>query len=601
MDDPNNELPGRFESVTPYLVPSSSDGDSLFTLPSTEPLALTRKYSRRWAVLPSMMANIPCSGVEPETLLSWLNMIFETHFTLSDGVKTCLLAFIDDGCDLGQVYGYLRPWMDNTPDDDAFSKILNQIAECRKRDFKLRSSAIDSNRIMDPKVPPRRVWDLYSNRVLPFYAVSSLPPTHESENIPEKLWAVSHSWLPPSARQCVLTTINSKAWHVPIPRDTTLDAIRNELLILGAEYVFLDVLCLRQKDELLPEFESIRKREWRLDVPTIGHVYSGSKQHVIVYFNGLGLPFHDGGANRKDQFHWFNRAWTLQECPSYLVPGGLKYKINGVKADYYIDTSWASQDFRDRFMSMAKWICIRDNQSVFGNYIEQIQSRYCSNPVDRVACLAYLLHCETLPIYDADMDVEVAWSLLLECLPGKTRTELLLTNFGPSGRSTSWRPTWEQVTACRTFRSPDISNTLHHLDGSSPDAGFRYGIDVYHSRSYVVEDCLFSISNSADQAAEAHVSVPCTCNAIPHRHRFRVSEWNDPIAPNVTYLLIRLAFDVCFNRSWWLLAQPQGIRLINNQRAIEVSKVSVIKIRVAPSDGMLGNGVNSRRTLVVYH
>ncbi len=57
---------------------------------------------------------------------------------------------------------------------------------------------------------------------------------------------------------------------VPIPKDANLDLIRIEMLNLGAEYAWLDVLCLRQ---LGGRGEDLRKEEWKLDVPTIGHVY----------------------------------------------------------------------------------------------------------------------------------------------------------------------------------------------------------------------------------------------------------------------------------------------------------------------------------------
>lgn len=160
VEDPRNGVPQG--SIAPFLVPC--DGDRRFTLPfSEDPMALTRKYDHRWAILPSGVANFPCSRVEPEALLSWLNTIFETCFTLSDGIKACLLAFIDNSCDLGQVYGYLQPWIHHTSNDVAFSMVLDQIAECRKKDFELQSAAINSNRIVDSKVPPHCVWDLYSN------------------------------------------------------------------------------------------------------------------------------------------------------------------------------------------------------------------------------------------------------------------------------------------------------------------------------------------------------------------------------------------------------------------------------------------------------
>ncbi len=55
-------------------------------------------------------------------------------------------------------------------------------------------------------------------------------------------------------------------------RDADLNLIRIEMLNLGEEYAWLDVLCLRQKEEGGPR-EDLRVEEWRLDVTTIGGVY----------------------------------------------------------------------------------------------------------------------------------------------------------------------------------------------------------------------------------------------------------------------------------------------------------------------------------------
>ncbi len=71
-------------------------------------------------------------------------------------------------------------------------------------------------------------------------------------------------------RDKVPTPINGHEWPVPIPKDANLDLIRLELLNLGAEYVWLDVLCLRQEGG--PR-EDLRAEEWKLDRPTIGHVF----------------------------------------------------------------------------------------------------------------------------------------------------------------------------------------------------------------------------------------------------------------------------------------------------------------------------------------
>ncbi len=42
------------------------------------------------------------------------------------------------------------------------------------------------------------------------------------------------------------TPINGYDWPVPIPKDANLDLIHIEMLNLGAEYAWLDILYLRQ-------------------------------------------------------------------------------------------------------------------------------------------------------------------------------------------------------------------------------------------------------------------------------------------------------------------------------------------------------------------
>lgn len=115
---------------------------------------------------------------------------------------------------------------------------------------------------------PHRLWDLYSNRVIdledPFLI-------YTVRKISGNMWAVSHSWVPDSERHTVMTSINGHEWPVPIPNDTTLDHIRIELLNMGAEYVFLDVLCLRQEGNA--EMEEWHRLEWNMDVPSMGHIY----------------------------------------------------------------------------------------------------------------------------------------------------------------------------------------------------------------------------------------------------------------------------------------------------------------------------------------
>lgn len=167
-----------------------------------------------------------------------------------------------------------------------FSK---ELARRKRKDHEMRQDAIAGQCIKTRSVPPRRVWDLYSNRVIP---LSALPSSERRDTMPENVWAVSHSWVEVEDRVEVFTKINGGRWPVPIPHDTNLSNVRTELLNLGAKYAWLYVLCLRQRGHENKKDESQRKEEWKLDIPTIGFVYSHSSSPVCVtYFNSLGRPF----------------------------------------------------------------------------------------------------------------------------------------------------------------------------------------------------------------------------------------------------------------------------------------------------------------------
>ncbi len=129
-------------------------------------------------------------------------------------------------------------------------------------------------------------------------------------------WGISHAWLDASRRKNVLTPINGHQWPVPIPEDANLDLIRIEMLNLGAEYAWLDVLCLRQEGG---RDEHLRGGEWMLDVPNIGNAYVSKK--VVCYFNGLGRPL-ERGFDSDSPRSWFKRTWTLQETSHNWTIGG---------------------------------------------------------------------------------------------------------------------------------------------------------------------------------------------------------------------------------------------------------------------------------------
>lgn len=135
---------------------------------------------------------------------------------------------------------------------------------------------------------PRRIWDLKRNRVVDFAILLSEFQSIEistSSSYPP-FWAVSHSWT--SDMEAVETLIYQYQWPVPL-----LKGLRTELLNFGAEYVWLDVLCLRQQSAtdinthaLIQhsasslKLEAVKQDEWKVDVPTIGNIYRAATQLV---------------------------------------------------------------------------------------------------------------------------------------------------------------------------------------------------------------------------------------------------------------------------------------------------------------------------------
>ncbi len=144
-------------------------------------------------------------------------------------------------------------------------------------------------RITTRHVPPRRVWDLYANRVIPCWVACKRP------------WGISHAWVDEKDRKEVWMPINGYEWPVLMPKDANLDLIHIEMLNYGAKYAWLDVLCLRQEGG---KNEDLCSEEWKLDVPTIGLVYEKADR-MVCYLNGLGRPLHLTPGYFKSDRSWF--------------------------------------------------------------------------------------------------------------------------------------------------------------------------------------------------------------------------------------------------------------------------------------------------------
>ncbi|PBL04165.1 hypothetical protein ARMGADRAFT_953326 [Armillaria gallica] len=470
--DNDDEVPdhGDYESLVQSKIKTGEEVISAFTetgkAESSIEVPLQRKYTNgEREVISSALANIPCTSLGIQGILDLLNAILRMSHTLdTPSLSSILEDCISNNYDLGTAYGHLRwVWKTNNP-----STMRDRLSRREEDDQKKRREALKGNRIVIPFLRPRRVWDLYSNRVLPWWIARSFPET------------ISHAWMNEEDRKDVWTPINGKEWPVPIPKDTDLNLIRIEMLNLGFEYVWLDVLCLRQKGG--PR-EDLRAEEWKLDVPTIGRVYA-QYVAVVIYLSGLGRRFSLKEGDLDGDRSWFRRAWTLQEVGKHRIIGGdtpdgpMHTKTIGEDGNY--ETGVLTQ-FHKQFKSLRSrfW-----NGELFGA-LADMQERVSTNPVDKVAGLAFLLQPKAIPAYYESQSLEDAWTALVNAVDSSMRALFLLL-YSEAGRCTKWRPTWEQVMMeplpvdmyCRGHVEHDSEKAEDWYEGPCIEKGLVRGLDM---------------------------------------------------------------------------------------------------------------------------
>ncbi len=209
------------------------------------------------------------------------------------------------------------------------------------------------------------------------------------------------------------------------------------MLNKGLEYVWLDVLCLRQQGG--PR-EDLRAEEWKLDVPTIGSIYEVKK--VYCYLSGLGRPLRVTEDYFDSDRCWFNRAWTMQEIP---LDG---YEICGVMPDGPLD---AKPDKSGKYDTE---VLTTFHQKLQGlkrlhyrrfDVLDEMQRRMSTNPVDKIVGMAILLLPSTIPAYYESQSLEDAWTAFMNTTSGFMRGDLFFIYPEPGNASAKWRPSWNQV------------------------------------------------------------------------------------------------------------------------------------------------------------
>ncbi|KAK0229126.1 hypothetical protein EDD85DRAFT_776605, partial [Armillaria nabsnona] len=325
-------------------------------------------------------------------------------------------------------------------------------------DRKMRKKALVGNRIVQPYLQPRRVWDLCANRVVPC-SMSIMRP--ESNVRP-----MSHVWMDAKDRVDVQTPINGYEWPVPIPADTNIDLIRIEMLNLGAEYTWLDVLCLRQKGGAR---EELREEEWKLDVPTIGAVYEVNK--VVIYLSGLGRPLSLKEGDLESTQCWFRRAWTLQEVGKWrIIAGDMPEGPLHAEPMYEDDTGILARFHKhlwaiDAIHDLSGWESL--SPGMF-EVLSEMQNRVASNPVDKVAGLAIPLLPRMIPAYHESESLEDAWTALVDVMYAGNRGELFFWYPESGDASKKWRPSWDQVMK-KSLPADKISNMKVDRDDDADD------------------------------------------------------------------------------------------------------------------------------------
>ncbi|KAI5820327.1 hypothetical protein BZA77DRAFT_274806 [Pyronema omphalodes] len=401
------------------------------------------------------------------------------------------------------------------------------------------------------EVKPRRVWDLISHRIIP-WECANLSGTN--------LWAISHSWLDPSARKDIKTAVNGYEWPVPVPMGVTIEAVRNELLSYGAEYCWLDILCLRQhssSDYNIPE-EKIRALEWQIDVPTIGNVYFGKKTKVLRYYNGLGKQFEPRGWN--SQFHWTRRAWTLQECKSGSVTGGV------YDGDFTRISKMVIQDGWYQGYTMQDF----ENSKEYA-VLSEMRRRYAKTDADKVAGIGFLMSDRLfvgfrktveLPVFSEKMDAEEAWMRCVRHMPSSMRDELLF-RFPMAGSRENghwWFPSWSQISDINT-QLPEDPEGLFLYDDEEGHGKWKNNECSYNG--YFIEEGNIMWGEMANNERRGKLLV--------HGHSFNVLASHQHPIPEGAYSLVGRS-----NCQDFVICSLVAADLVKH--FIEVQKISVIQL-----------------------
>ncbi|KAK0481343.1 hypothetical protein IW261DRAFT_1418442 [Armillaria novae-zelandiae] len=333
--------PVEYPKVTISAFTETGRGELLIIVP------LQRIYTGRMPVIPSILAGTPCTTLSAQGLLDHLNSTLGTLYSLDNPFLASLLVeCMTDEYDLGMAYGWLR-----------------------------------------------QIWYIDNwSRVVPWWLMPLC-----CGFVP-----MLHAWVDKKERTAVWMPINYYVWPVPIPKDADLNLIRIEMLNLGVEYAWLDVLCLRQEGRL---WEDLCVEEWKLDVPTIGEVC----------------------------------AWMLQEI-------GFWRKIAGDTLDGPLHAECKDREYATELLTrFHKKLWDAHDLEQLDDVLVEMRTWVSTKPVDKIAGLAFLTLSNWIPAYSESTSLEHAWTALVDSMNGWPRVELFISCAEPGDAGAKWRPSWHQV------------------------------------------------------------------------------------------------------------------------------------------------------------
>ncbi|SJL16316.1 uncharacterized protein ARMOST_19836 [Armillaria ostoyae] len=317
----------------------------------------------------------------------------------------------------------------------------------------------------------------------------------------------------------ILTPINRRKWPVPIPKDTSLDLIHIEMLNLGAEYVWLDVLCLRQKGGIR---EDLHEEEWKVDVPTIGSVYDKTNLNkVVCYLSGLSWPLSSNADDLESDWCWFKHAWTLQEISMNPIIGG----------DTGDEALWVK--FKEKLSSLQD---IRDGHVY--DVLSEMQKRVSTYPVDKIAGMAYIMGSMSIPAYYRKQPEDDTWIALMDVVASCGQQSWHLADLlflHPKPGTKSWQPSWKQVMTEKLpprLRSLDTHSnwTLQLLICNVRTDTFNHG--------YIIESALVQgLSDGDSQEQEQHGKFVVKDDAGTV-HTFKIVAYHQCPIPDGSYTLL---------------------------------------------------------------